>query len=184
MARFSHTKKLIEYAYEIIANLLEFQAIFGAEQPEIDALWEIIENGFANNFIMLADETGIEMYEKMLNIVPKPDETLDERRAEVLAAFQDSLPYTRKNFENLLAALGIPRDDVLIKYPDNFHMTVGFSQAYASWINFVSATLERMTPFTMAYSVGLREYTWGEAKANNWNYLPEKTWEEFLYNAF
>jgi hypothetical protein len=181
---FSHLKKLIEYVYPDVAELGEISQIMSSEQVTVDDLWTLIEQVMNAQFIMKADETGISIYEKFLNIVPKQGETLDERRAEVLSAFQDSLPYTRKMLKNLLLALGIPDDSLQITYPDNFHVEVGVSREYESLMDFIRALLERMSPYTMQNSVDYKKYTWGDALTQNWNYMLDKTWEEFLYYPY
>jgi hypothetical protein len=184
MPNFSHTKNLSDYSYEVIKNLREIAAIFDSEQISAYELWRLIEQIMDAQFIMTADATGIQVYEKFLKISPNPNETLDERRANVLAAFQNALPYTRKMLKNLILALGIPEKSLRITYPDNFHVVVEVAKTYENLMNFLAAMLEQMSPYTMENSVKLMTFMWGDAKLQNWGYEPLRTWEEFLYGDY
>lgn len=59
----------------------------------------------ANQFIMTADLDGIEIYERILGITAKTDETLGFRRSRALNRWVDIVPYTHNALYSRLARL-------------------------------------------------------------------------------
>ena len=52
-----------------------------------------------------AEEHGVEIYEKWLNIPSNPYLTLDERKGNILAKLNETLPYTEIRLQKMLAAI-------------------------------------------------------------------------------
>lgn len=75
---------LIDYLPAVVKHFREMKEICAAEQPEIDNINQEIDRLLANRFISKADEEGIEHYEKELDIIPMPGQSLEERRIAVL----------------------------------------------------------------------------------------------------
>ena len=67
---------LQEYNQETVAAL-------EAENPEFRLIWEASDRVLYNEFIATADEYGISRFEKILNILPSKEDTLESRRARV-----------------------------------------------------------------------------------------------------
>ena len=75
---------LIDYLPPIVKKIREMQAICTAEQPFFDEAKEEIENILCRVFVSKADEKGITRFEKIYGIAPGEDETLDQRRVNIL----------------------------------------------------------------------------------------------------
>lgn len=75
---------LIDYLPPIVKKIREMQAICTAEQPFFDETKEEIENILCRVFVSKADEKGITRFEKIYGITPGEDETLDQRRVNIL----------------------------------------------------------------------------------------------------
>ena len=98
---------LVSYLPLFIAEYKEINATLTAEDPEFVLIWEAAERVLYNEFIATADEYGISRFERILNIYPAGEETLESRRQTVLLKWTAILPYTiRRLKECLSAALG------------------------------------------------------------------------------
>lgn len=75
---------LIDYLPPIVKKIREMQAISTAEQPFFDEAKEEIENILCRVFVSKADEKGITRFEKIYGITPGEDETLAQRRVNIL----------------------------------------------------------------------------------------------------
>lgn len=72
----------------------EMQEIMGTEQQFLEPLEVTMRELLDNNFILTANERGIRKYEKLLNIKPVPEDTLETRRMKVLSRWNNFVPYT------------------------------------------------------------------------------------------
>ncbi len=95
--------------YRELKRILETENIF-LQQVENEN-WQIVDN----RFITSCDEYGISRYERMMNITPLDDDTLDDRRFRILSNWNKVLPY---NFAFLYNQL------VTLCGEDNFSMTI------------------------------------------------------------
>ncbi len=77
-------------------------AALKAENPEFTLLWDAADKILSNHYISTADEYGIGRFEKMLEIYPTAEDTLESRRSKVQNRWNSTLPYTiRKLIERL-----------------------------------------------------------------------------------
>ena len=73
---------------------MEFAAITGAQQPEIDAAWDALNLVMDNQFIDTATEAGVTLWEQELNIVPLASDTLEDRKQRLKTAWTYGVVYT------------------------------------------------------------------------------------------
>lgn len=98
-------KKLIDYLPPIMQNFKEIKEITNAEQKEVDLIDGEISKVLDNAFIESCDEYGIQRYEKLMDISPSADDTLEFRKAVALARWNNKLPYTVRVLRERLNAL-------------------------------------------------------------------------------
>ena len=98
-------RKLIEYVPEFLRELKEYKAVFGAEQTEIEGSWNALERLLDDSFLCSASQDGIVRFEKMLGIVPKSTDTLEQRRLAIQVRLSESRPFTFRMLKLKLAAL-------------------------------------------------------------------------------
>lgn len=96
---------LVSYLPSFMQSYIEPVAAFEAENPEFDLIWMETDKVLKNRFISTADEYGISRFEKILNIFPSTEETLEERRAKVFARWNERLPYTLSRLRKVLEAI-------------------------------------------------------------------------------
>ena len=96
--------RLIDYLPWLLKDTREMHLIMDiAEQPEVESLWHSVHSAMDEQFIGTAAAYGVRRWEKMLGIVPRGTETLEDRKISILLRLSDSLPYTYKALEQRLA---------------------------------------------------------------------------------
>lgn len=96
---------LVSYLPPFMADFKEISVTLEAENPEFKIVWEAAHRVLYNEFIATADEYGISRFEKILNILPSKEDTLESRRARVQARWFNAIPYTMRAFISKLIAL-------------------------------------------------------------------------------
>ena len=95
-------RKIIEYLPEYIAEYEEIKALTNAEQPIFDNAEKIIESILDNNYIIFADNTSLDRYERIMGIVS--DETSPEKRKTVLLSkLLSQIPFTFRKLEEIMS---------------------------------------------------------------------------------
>lgn len=87
-------RKLIDYLPPVLQSVMEFAAITGAQQPEIEAAWDALNLVMDNQFIDTATEAGVTVWEKELGIVPLAADTLEDRKQRLKTAWTYGVVYT------------------------------------------------------------------------------------------
>lgn len=94
MADILERKKYITHLPDFLKQFLEFQEIGKAVDKTVNTFDNAMEKVLSNAFIEDCDEYGIQRYENMMEISPSADDTLEFRKAVVLARWNNKLPYT------------------------------------------------------------------------------------------
>ena len=97
-------RRLLDYLPPVLREVLEFQTINAANEPEIAVAWDAAALLLANQFLETADENGVAVWERELKIYPKDTDTLEVRKARVKAKWNLELPYTMRWLQNWLTA--------------------------------------------------------------------------------
>lgn len=101
------TVDLVSYLPPFIAEYKEIRDTLTAENPEFNLVWDATDRVLKNEFIATANEYGISRFEKLLEIYPSREDSLETRRARVQARWLSTLPYTwRKLIEKLISICG------------------------------------------------------------------------------
>ena len=98
-------RRLLDYLPPVLREVLEFQAINEANEPEISLAWDALALVLANQFLDTADSSGVSVWEKELRIFPKDTDTLEVRKARIKAMWNLELPYTVPWLKNWLTSI-------------------------------------------------------------------------------
>lgn len=146
-------RKLIDYLPLYAQVYRENATIMEAEQPEIDFLWESIENTFSDQFIHDATENGVSRWERILKISPKGTDTLDERKFRILARLNQELPYTLRKLDQVLTNLcGADGYSVKVNHSE-YHIQVKLALSNESNYSDVEGILKKMLPANLTQSI-------------------------------
>jgi uncharacterized protein with gpF-like domain len=96
---------LIEHLPLFIQQFREIRHIMEAENPEFQLVIDESEKIKNNQFIESSDLSGISKFEKLLNILPSPDDTLESRISRIMIRWNEVVPYTYKALVQKLVQL-------------------------------------------------------------------------------
>lgn len=167
---------LINYLPPHSAELLEVQSLMTAEQPEIERLWGDIDNALKDQFLSTATITGIMRWEKMLKLVPRATDTLDERRFRILARINEQLPFTKNTLRDMLKALCGEKGFRMTIFYGEYRIRVLVELSVKKMVAEVESLLKRVIPANMFVEVSLLYNVWETTKMKTWGELLPKTW--------
>lgn len=151
-----YNRKLIEYLPEFLREVREYKAIFNdAVQPEVVELFQAIEDGLNDQFIQDATENGVLRWEKMLKIIPKATENLDDRKFTILTKVNEQLPYTLKSLKKRLEVLCGENGYSVEVNTNEFIVKVRIALAARSNCKDVEDMLEKVIPANMIIDCSL-----------------------------
>ena len=136
----SHLPKFIQKYQEPTAAL-------EAENPEFTLIWEAAERILYNHYISTADEYGIGRFEKMLEIYPTAEETLESRRSRVQSRWNSTLPYTIRKLIERLQAICEDTDFMLQNdFEDGYTLALNTSLEGFGKVNQIEEVIATMAP--------------------------------------
>lgn len=94
-----------KYVPEIFRNVIDFEYIYDSENKELDELEYLKNRMLGNTFIIDADVSGAERFEKMFKITPLKSETLEDRKFRLLTYYNGDAPYTKVSLKSKLESL-------------------------------------------------------------------------------
>lgn len=115
---------LVSYLPLFMADFKEMSVTLEAENPEFVLIWKGADRVLANEFIETADEYGISRFEKILNILPSKEDTLESRRSRVQTRWFNTIPYTMKALIAKLEALCGDTDFVITKDYEHYKIDI------------------------------------------------------------
>lgn len=96
---------IAKYYPNIMKEVREFKWIATVENPELLLLWGTLGEVLSNQFIADLLVSGAERWETILKIRAKDTDTMEIRRARILAKINEDIPYTHRSLEQKLTAI-------------------------------------------------------------------------------
>lgn len=143
------TVDLVSYLPPFMADFKEISVTLEAENPEFVLVWNAADRVLQNEFIESADEYGISRFEKILNILPSTEDTLESRRARVQARWFNTIPYTMKAFLAKLVALCGDSDFTVTKEYEKYTVTILTDLELFGQVEELEHIIESMMPCNM-----------------------------------
>lgn len=137
---------LVSYLPPFLAEFKETAVTLEAENPEFVLVWNAAERVLQNQFIETADEYGISRFEKMMDLLPSDEDTLESRRARVMCKWLEKLPYTLKMLIKNLEILCGGNDFKIVKSFENYKIKIVTHLRFYSQKQELNELLERMIP--------------------------------------
>ena len=139
-------RRLLNYLPPVLREVLEFQTINRANEPEISLAWDALTRVLANQFLEDADEDGVAIWEKELRLYPKDTDTLEARKARIKAKWNLELPYTLPQLRNILQTLCGEGNFSAEIEAETYELIVKIGLAAKRNFSDVEALLERVSP--------------------------------------
>lgn len=146
-------RNLIDYLPPFLQEYEEMRQIMTAEQPEFELTWEMLELVLSNQFVPTATEVGLSRMEKILKIQPKPTDTFEERRFQIIMKMNAQAIYTmnslKKTLNQMLGADGYSIELDSNKYSLSIRLALGNKRMY----EVVSDYLRETVPANMLLAI-------------------------------
>lgn len=133
-------------------EVLDYQQMCQTETAQFEALAAEIVGVADNFFFQTMDLSGVEMWEKIFNIVPNPQtEDLDFRRYRVLNRITTKPPFTLGFlYQKLDELIGPGLWEVTVDYP-NYTLYIESSAQNQNYANEVAFTINKIKPAHIVY---------------------------------
>ena len=138
-------RRLIDYLPYVVRAYAEYQAMMDGEQPEFERAWQAADGLLEDQFLMTAGNAGLSRWEKILHIVPKATDGLEDRRFRILTRLNEELPYSLSQLRNILGTLCGP-GNFSAQVVEGYTLDVKLGLAAKNNYNDVAALLERVSP--------------------------------------
>lgn len=146
------TRPLSSFVPSIYKGIMEMDSITDAEEQIMDLARKEVTSAFANTFILTSDESGVIMFERMLNIIADPQaEDLEFRRQRVLNRLSMSPPFTFNFLQQKLNE--IIGEDAWKAYIDygTYTLYVEASASDQNWYSEVEFTINQVKPCNLVF---------------------------------
>lgn len=131
----------------------EIAQIMAAEQPEFDQLWGYNAAVRSNAFVADADEYGVARWETVVGVVPLPSQSLDERKATVLAKINEQLPYTVRALDAKLTTICGDGNYTIALVASTYQLDIYLTVASKDCVVMVQTLLDGMIPCNLMHNV-------------------------------
>lgn len=148
-----HNRPLSSYVPDIYKDIVEMDDIINSEQKLMNSIQEELLVAFANTFVLTANESGVIMFEKMLNIIANPRvEDLEFRRQRILNRVSISPPFTFRFLKNRLdEIIGKNKWRAYIDF-ENYTLYIESSATDQNWYYEVEYTVNRIKPCNIVFT--------------------------------
>lgn len=149
-------RKLINYLPYVVREYGEFQGITQAQQPEFENAWAAMEELLHNQFIKTAGGLGLSRWEKLLGIIPKGTETLEDRRFRILTRLNQRIPYTLPQFQEMLDHLcGVGNAFIQLE-SGGYQLRVFVKEGFERCLSEIRGLTNRIIPVNLAFLCGIQ----------------------------
>ena len=158
MAVFDNYKRIIdlsEFAVPVSGNVAEMQEIYRVESIEMQVLWDTMVEIFREQFIMTAESHGLTQWETILDIIPEVDDTIDDRRFNILLALAGQRPYTEIKLRELLNSICGKGNYQIVEDYKNYNVHFKVALGAKRQRNAVNNLLKDLIPMNLIYQVDL-----------------------------
>jgi hypothetical protein len=176
------TVTIERYWPRVIGDMRDFQEIARGENPEFATLWDAVTRFIQDCFVHTGTEWAIERWEKIFRLETYKTDTLEQRRARILAMITRQLPYTMRALRNMLEALLGAGNYTATVNPVTNTISVLVNVRIAHQMDDVRQLLDAVVPANLGIEIGslystherLAGYTHGELAAYTHKYIQEQ----------
>ena len=136
----------------IYKDIIEMKDIMNSEEFVMDIARREMLSAFSNTFVLTSDESGVIMFEKMLNILANPQtEDLEFRRQRSLNRLATSPPFTFRFLQQKLnEIIGVGAWSAYVDF-NNYTLYVESSATNQNWYSEIEFTINRIKPCNLVF---------------------------------
>ena len=148
------------FANQLI-DIEEIQEIIKTLNAEFENLNRVIYKILKNMFLLDLDADGCMRYENMLNIKPREDDTLDDRKFRILTLYKGDTPYTiislRRKLEELCGAENVE----IVLNENEYNIEIWIGLASKNQFDTAYSIINKMLPcnLTLNYSLKYNQHS-------------------------
>lgn len=143
--------ELIKYIPHFLRDVEEYKEISKIGTIELNKLNENADFVFRNQFVLSADNWGLQQWESKIETFIGENDDLEARRKKLLVMIFENRPYTLKSLRTLLdATFGAEAFEVTL---DQFTLTVLIRQAFELDVDLLNEILKRILPANINFTV-------------------------------
>lgn len=145
----SNPKQYLPWIYN---NVREMDELMDTEQLSLNELEAVISKWWANQYIPIADEDGIKVYEDQIGIIANPaTEDLEFRRRRLLNRYSLQPPFTMRYLcIKLDEIIGVGKWNAWVDN-DAFTLYIESSAENQNWFSEVSITINSIKPANIVF---------------------------------
>lgn len=146
-------RTLSSFLPNVYKDVVEMDDVMRSEENIMDIARREMSSAFANTFVLTANESGVIMFEKMLNIIANPlTEDLEFRRQRILNRLSMSPPFTYRFLKQKLdEIIGVGAWTAYVNF-DTYTLFVESSAVDQNWYYEMEFTINRIKPCNMVFT--------------------------------
>lgn len=164
--------KIMAYMPEYYQNSRIMSALVAAVGRELDCLKAAINTVLTWNYVRTADESGLAVWEKELDLPPGQAETIDERRARIISLLRGPGTATIRAIKTLAESYDKGVIDVAEDYSTYTIIRFVDTTGIPSNIEDLKKIVREIVPAHLALEYEYNYFVWDELDACNW------TWDQ------
>ena len=136
-----------------VSEYREIGETLRAEEPEIQAMENAVEQARDCAFILYCGDKEIGRFERMMGVFPAAGDTLSERQGRILIRWNESLPYTLSTLKEKLAAIcGEGNFSIDVRH-NEYRLELAVTLTRAGQVDELERLLQRLVPANMVVAI-------------------------------
>lgn len=169
---------LIDYLPEFMQNVEEIFTIMNISQPEVDNINQNIKKILTDLFVIGCSKEATKHYEQIVNIIPKLTDSLEKRQYDILAIYNQTLPFTLESLQEKLEAICEKDGYAIEMIYEKFILNVELSLAKKHLELTVMNLLEYIVPVNLIINLTIDYNKWKDLNKHKWKNLKNYRWAD------
>lgn len=168
---------ILNYLPLHIAEIDEFQRISKVYDKYLRLIWQTFDKEELNRFLATMGEDECSKWESLLQIVPLPSDTLEDRLNRIRGYHISDLPYTPNKLDEVLKVVCGAGNYTISINAEKFLIDCGIKLVSVSMITVVGDMIRKRIPANMSVNVYVLYIRWTRFKELKWSNLKGEKWE-------
>lgn len=168
---------LLDYLPPFMQNVKEINKIMTINNPEVEVLYQYVEDILNSMYVMETNYYTITLYENMLDVIPKLTDTLLKRQEDILAIYNYLAPFTYEILLGMLDDLcniGGYKSELIYK---DFLLLIELNIENIYLEETVNQLLEKVVPMNILFELTIDYNVWIDLLDNSWLQASKYTWD-------